>query len=81
MLGAPVPKGAGIKVDEFGKEIVKKYGKDILKKTAKLNFKNTDKILKDWLKNQSFIIVLFYPWFVLVHLTSLEVSALIAQGT
>ncbi len=47
MLGAPVPKGAGIKVDEFGKEIVKKYGKDILKKTAKLNFKNTDKILKD----------------------------------
>ena len=47
MLGAPVPKGAGIKVDEFGKEIVKKYGKDILKKTTKLNFKNTDKILKD----------------------------------
>ena len=47
MLGAPVPKGAGIKVDEFGREIVKKYGKDILKKTAKLNFKNTDKILKD----------------------------------
>ena len=47
MLGASVPKGAGIKVDEFGKEIVKKYGKDILKKTAKLNFKNTDKILKD----------------------------------
>ena len=47
MLGKNVPKGAGITVDEFGKEIVKKYGKDILKKTAKLNFKNTDKILKD----------------------------------
>lgn len=46
-LGKTVPKGAGIKVDEFGKEIVKKYGKDILKSVAKTNFKNTDKILKD----------------------------------
>ena len=44
-LGKPVPKGAGVKVDEFGSEIVKKYGKEILKEVAKLNFKNTDKIL------------------------------------
>lgn len=46
-LNKVVPKGSGIKVDEFGKELVKKYGKDILKEIAKLNFKNTDKILKD----------------------------------
>lgn len=47
MLGKTVPKGAGEKVDSFGKEIVKIHGKDILKKVAKLNFKNTDKILKE----------------------------------
>lgn len=47
MLGKTIPKGAGVQVDEFGREIVKKHGKDILKKIAKLNFKNTDKILKD----------------------------------
>ena len=47
MIGKKVPKGAGIEVDKFGKEIVKIYGKDILNKIAKLNFKNTDKILKD----------------------------------
>lgn len=47
MLGKEVPKGAGLEVDKFGKEIVKIYGKDILNKIAKLNFKNTDKILKD----------------------------------
>ena len=46
MLGGIVPKGAGIKVDEFGKEMVKKHGKSILNKVAKLNFKNTEKILK-----------------------------------
>ncbi len=46
-LGKTIPKGAGILVDEFGKEIVNKYGKDILKSIAKTNFKNTDKILKD----------------------------------
>ena len=45
ILGSTVPKGAGIKVDEFGKEIVKKHGRDILRKVAKLNFKNTEKIL------------------------------------
>ena len=47
MLNMAVPKGASTKVDEFGKELVKKHGKDILKKIAKLNFKNTEKILKD----------------------------------
>lgn len=47
MLGKEVPKGAGLEVNKFGKEIVKIYGKDILNKIAKLNFKNTDKILKD----------------------------------
>ena len=46
-INMAVPKGAGTKVDEFGKELVKKQGKDILKKIAKLNFKNTEKILKD----------------------------------
>ena len=38
-------KGASDKVDEVGKEIVKKYGKNELYKIAKINFKNTDKIL------------------------------------
>ena len=46
-LDINVPKGAGVTVDSFGKEIVKKYGKEILNKIAKLNFKNTNKILKD----------------------------------
>lgn len=45
-LGKTVPKGAGIQVDEFGREIVNKFGKEILKDIAKLNFKNTEKILK-----------------------------------
>lgn len=47
MLGKKVPKGAGVNVDEFAKEIIKIHGKDILEKIAKLNFKNTDKILKE----------------------------------
>ena len=46
-LGKTIPKGAGIGVDEFGKDLVNKYGKDILRKIAKLNFKNTDKILNN----------------------------------
>lgn len=44
-LGLNLPKGAGPKVDEIGKEIVLKYGQDKLKDIAKLNFKNTNKIL------------------------------------
>ncbi len=47
MVGKTVPKGAGVLVDEFGKDLVKNKGKDILKKIAKLNFKNTSKIIKD----------------------------------
>ncbi len=46
MIGKTIPKGSGIKVDEFGRELVNQKGKDILFKIAKLNFKNTDKILK-----------------------------------
>lgn len=42
-----LPKGAGLKVDEVGKKLVKEYGKNILNKIAKLNFKNTEKILND----------------------------------
>ena len=38
-------KGASDKVDELGKQIVKKYGAKELDKIAKLNFKNTEKIL------------------------------------
>lgn len=39
-----IPKGAGPKVDEVGKEIVEIYGAEELNNIAKLNFKNTDKI-------------------------------------
>ena len=44
-LGLEIPLGAGVKVDEVGKEIVKKHGKDILKEIAKISFKNTERIL------------------------------------
>lgn len=43
-IGVILPKGAGINVDEVGKNLIDKFGFDILKKYAKLNFKNTDKI-------------------------------------
>lgn len=46
-IGFNLPKGASPKVDEIGKEIVKKYGKEKLKSIAKLNFKNTEKILSE----------------------------------
>ena len=42
-----LPKGAGLKVDEVGKKLVKEYGNNVLNKIAKLNFKNTEKILND----------------------------------
>ena len=45
--GIDILKGASDKVDEIGKQIVKKYGKDELYKIAKLNFKNTEKILNN----------------------------------
>lgn len=47
MLGKEIPKGAGVIVDDFGRQIVKEQGKNILHDIAKINFKNTDKILKD----------------------------------
>ena len=40
----PFPKGAGTKVDEFGKQFIKEYGVKEFNKYAKLNFKNTQKI-------------------------------------
>lgn len=43
--GITILKGASDKVDEVGKQIVKKYGKNELNKIAKINFKNTEKIL------------------------------------
>lgn len=43
--GVTILKGASDKVDEVGKQIVKKYGKAELNKIAKTNFKNTEKIL------------------------------------
>lgn len=43
-LGREVPKGAGVAVDTFTKELVLEKGFDILKTTAKLNFKNTERI-------------------------------------
>ena len=43
--GVNILKGASDKVDEVGKQIVKKYGKIELNKIAKINFNNTEKIL------------------------------------
>lgn len=43
-LGISLPKGAGVKVDEVGRQIVEKYGFEKLREVAKLNFKNTEKI-------------------------------------
>lgn len=45
IIGKTIPKGAGVQVDEFAKELVKEKGKGILNKIAKTNFKNTEKIL------------------------------------
>ena len=47
--GVTFPKGAGDIVDKTGKELVAKYGKDVLYKVSKLNFKNTTKILQQYL--------------------------------
>lgn len=46
-LGVVLPKGASVKVDEVGKEIVNKYGFDKLNEIAKISFKNTKKIKGD----------------------------------
>lgn len=45
-LGSTIPKGAGAKVDEAGKELVKKHGKNILDEISKISFKNTDRIIE-----------------------------------
>ncbi len=44
--GMKFPLGAGIEVDDFAIEFVKKYGVQELKKVAKLNFKNYKKVLE-----------------------------------
>ena len=44
-LGILIPKGAGIKVDEAGKELVKSKGKNVLNEISKISFKNTNRIL------------------------------------
>ena len=42
-----LPLGAGIMVDEAGKDLVNRYGKEILEKYAKINYNNTKKILNN----------------------------------
>lgn len=44
-LGTSIPKGAGAKVDEAGKELIKKHGNTILNEISKISFKNTERIL------------------------------------
>ena len=46
-LDKVLPLGAGIMVDEAGKDLVKRYGKEVLEKYAKINYKNTEKILNN----------------------------------
>lgn len=43
--GLSIPLGAGIKVDEIGKALVKKFGKEVLEEISKESFKNTERIL------------------------------------
>ncbi len=43
--GMTFPKGAGSKVNEFGKTFIEKYGQGELINVAKLNFKNTAEII------------------------------------
>ena len=45
MIGKKIPLGAGVNVDNFGRQLVKEKGKDILEDISKINFKNTEKIL------------------------------------
>lgn len=46
-LGTSIPKGAGVKVDEAGKELIKKHGTSILNEISKISFKNTERILNE----------------------------------
>ena len=41
-----IPKGAGLKVDNFAKEFLQKYGLDELKKISKTNFRNYENLNK-----------------------------------
>lgn len=45
IIGKKIPLGAGVSVDNFGRQLVKEKGKDILEDISKINFKNTEKIL------------------------------------
>jgi len=45
-LGCPIPKGAGVQVDESGRNLVKKHGKSILDEISKISFKNTERIIE-----------------------------------
>ena len=45
MIGKKIPLGAGVSVDNFGRQLVKEKGKNILEDISKINFKNTEKIL------------------------------------
>lgn len=46
-LDKVLPLGAGVMVDEAGKDLVNRYGKEILEKYAKINYNNTKKILNN----------------------------------
>lgn len=46
-LDKVLPLGAGVMVDEAGKDLVNRYGKEILEKYAKINYNNTKKILSN----------------------------------
>lgn len=43
-LGMPLPKGAGVMVDNAAADIVQKHGWSTLEKVAKMHFKNTQKV-------------------------------------
>lgn len=49
-LHIPLPKGAGVNVDDIAYEIAKEKGIEYLKDIAKFNFKNTKKV-EDMIKN------------------------------
>lgn len=44
MIHIPLPKGAGLNVDQVAKDIVRDYGFDKLKEIAKMNFSNIERI-------------------------------------
>ena len=44
IIHIPLPKGAGLNVDQVAKDIVRDYGFDKLKEIAKMNFSNVERI-------------------------------------